>query len=236
MMQTNVVGAANSINDASSSRTVNLIIGALVALGLLMLLVTIWLWRASRPVPPHLEGLDLITKRRWLRSDESRRDDLLGHIRHARGAAPPIAMAREPEAIEPGPAMPISLDAASTSLGVASSPGVPIVSAAAPVLTEPVAAALPPGWGDDAPAPVHSAAPLGWPAEPPRIVDGIVPAGWLDETPRPADGVPTGWLDAPAVQPVVPPMFERMISASAIPPPPPAGPSSGDTGYGETNG
>jgi hypothetical protein len=210
-MAPNLLGVANSINDASSSRTVNIIIGALAALGLLMLLVTIWLWRASRPVPPHLEGLDLITKRRWLHSDETRRDDLLGHIRHARGAAPPVSMSREPEPIEPGPAMPISADAASTSLGVASSPGAPFVSAAAlttpPVATERSADALPPGWDDDVPAPVPSPAPA-------------------------------GWLDGPAEQPVVPPMFERMLAAGALPPPPPppAGPPSGDNGYGETNG
>jgi hypothetical protein len=200
MRSTTLLGAANSINDHSSSRTVNIIIGALAALGLLMLLVAIWLWRASRPVPPHLEGLDLITKRRWLQSDVSRRDDLLGHIRHARGAAPPITLAREPEPIEPGPMMPVSLDAASTSLGVASSPGVPIVSASAPsgpaVAVEQSPDRLPPGWVDDAASPA-----------------------------------PAGWLDAPA-QPVVPPMFERMIVASAVPPPP-SGPSATDKGYGD---
>jgi hypothetical protein len=189
------LGAANSINDRSSSRTVNIIIGALAALGLFMLVVAIWLWRASRPVPPHLEGLDLITKRRWLRSDTNRREHLLDSIREVRGPAPVVPLAREPEAIEPGPAMPISLDAASTSLGVPSWPGVPIVSAAT------ASAGKPDGWLS------------------PSLADAV-PAGWIDHpvSPRAPDNPPLGWLDdsAPAPQP--------LTSAGLVPPPvgPPA--------------
>lgn len=196
-----MLGAANSINDHSSSRTVNLIIGALTALGLLMLLVAIWLWRASRPVPPHLEGLDLITKRRWLRSDTNRREHLLDSIREVRGPAPVVSLAREPEAIEPGPAMPISLDAASTSLGVSSSPGVPIVSAASG-----------PSGAD------------GWLS--PSLVDAI-PTGWIDQpvAPSAADVLPLGWLDDPAPAP------QPLTSAGLAPPP--VGPSTIDTGYGD---
>jgi hypothetical protein len=195
MRSATLLDAANSINDHSSSRTVNIIIGALTALGLLMLLVAIWLWRASRPVPPHLEGLDLITKRRWLRSDTNRREHLLDSIREVRGPAPVVPFAREPEAIEPGPAMPISLDAASTSLGVASSPGAPIVSAAS----------------------ASSGEADGWLS--PSLADGV-PAGWLDQPvpPSASDVLPFGWLDdaAPAPQP--------LTSAGLFPPPvgPPA--------------
>jgi hypothetical protein len=200
------LGAVNSINDQSSSRTVNIIIGALAALGLLMLLVSIWLWRASRPVPPHLEGLDLITKRRWLRSDSNRREHLLDSIREVRGAAPVASLAREPEAIEPGPAMPISLDAASTSLGVPSSPGVPIVSALV----------APSGEAD------------GWLS--PSLADAV-PAGWIDQPvpPSAGDAVPPGWMDDPAPAP-------QPLTSAGLVPPPPAGPPATDNGYGEPHG
>jgi hypothetical protein len=195
MRSATLLGAANSINDHSSSRTVNIIIGALAALGLLMLLVAIWLWRASRPVPPHLEGLDLITKRRWLRSDTNRREHLLDSIREVRGPAPVVSLAREPEAFEPGPAMPISADAASTSLGVASSPGPPIVSAAS-------------ASAGDADA---------WLS--PSLAD-VVPAGWIDQpvAQSATDAHPLGWLDDPA------PLSQPLTSAGLVPPPvgPPA--------------
>jgi hypothetical protein len=203
MRSATLLGAANSINDRSSSRTVNIIIGALAALGLLMLLVSIWLWRASRPVPPHLEGLDLITKRRWLRSNTNRREHLLDTIREVRGPAPIPSLAREPEAIEPGPAMPISVDAASTSLGVASSPGVPTVTAAA----------VSPEKAD------------GWLS--PSLADAV-PAGWIDQpvSPSAADALPPGWLDDPAPAP-------QPLTAAGLVPPPPAGPPVTDNGYGD---
>ena len=189
MRSATLLGVANSINDRSSSRTVNIIIGALSALGLLMLFVAIWLWRASRPLPPHLEGLDLITKRRWLRSDTNRREHLLDSIREVRGPAPVVALAREPEAIEPGPAMPISLDAASTSLGVSSSPGVPIVSAAS----------------------ASSGGADGWLS--PSLADAV-PPGWIDQpvSPSAADALPLGRLDDPA------PVSQSLTSAGLVPP------------------
>jgi hypothetical protein len=189
MRSATLLGAANSINDQSSSRTVNIIIGALAALGLLMFLVSIWLWRASRPVPPHLEGLDLITKRRWLRSNTNRREHLLDTIREVRGPAPVALLAREADAIEPGPAMPISLDAASTSLGVPSSPGVPIVAA----------------------SPASSDQADGWLS--PSLADAV-PAGWIDQpaSASAADALPLGWLDDPA------PVPQPLTSAGLVPP------------------
>ena len=189
MRSATLLGTANSINDHSSSRTVNIIIGALAALGLLMLVVSIWLWRASRPVPPHLEGLDLITKRRWLRSDTNRREHLLDSIREVRGPAPVVSLAREPEAIAPGPAMPISLDAASTSLGVSSSSGVPIVSAAS-------------ASSDEAD---------GWLS--PSLADAA-PPGWIDQpvSPSAADAVPLGRLGDPE------PVPQPLTSAGLVPP------------------
>jgi hypothetical protein len=207
MRSATLLGVANSINDKSSSRTVNIIIGALIALGLLMLLVAIWLWRASRPVPSHLEGLDLITKRRWLRSDENRREHLLDSIREVRGAAPTPSLVGEPEPIESGPAMPISFDAASTSLGVPSSPGVPIVSAPASSAGEAV------GWLS--PSPVDA-----------------VPDGWLDQpvTVSAADVLPLGWLDDPAPLPGPQPLTSAGLAA------PPAGLPGTDNGYGDPHG
>jgi hypothetical protein len=206
MRSATLLGVANSINDRSSSRTVNIIIGALAALGLLMFLVAIWLWRASRPVPPHLEGLDLITKRRWLRSDTNRREHLLDSIREVRGPAPVVPLARAPEAIEPGPAMPISLDAASTSLGVPSSPGVPIVSAAS----------------------VSSDEADGWLS--PSLADAV-PPGWIDQpvSPSAADAQPGGWSDDPV-------SVQQPLTSAGLVPLPPAGPPATDNGYGDPHG
>lgn len=106
-----------------------------------------------------------------------------------------VSSAREPEAIEPGPAMPISLDAASTSLGVASSPGVPIVSAAS----------------------ASSGKADGWMS--PSLADAV-PAGWIDQpvSPPAPDAQPHRWLDDPA------PVPQPLTSAGLVPPPvgPPA--------------
>ncbi len=206
MRSATLLGVANSINDRSSSRTVNITIGALAVLGLLMLLVAIWLWRTSRPVPPHLEGLDLITKRRWLRSDSNRREHLLDSIRKVRGPAPVAQLAREPEAIEPGPAMPISLDAASTSLGVPSSPGVPIVSAS------PASSA-------------SSGQAKGWLS--PSLADAV-PAGWIDQpvSSPAADALPPGWFDDSAS------VAQPLTSAGPVAPPS-TGPPATDNGYGD---
>lgn len=114
-----VESVSASVDDGSSTRLVNRIIGALSALGIVMLATTVWLWRSSRPVAPHLEGLDLITKRRWLRAHDGRRDDLLASIRDGRGAAPPPNIVLDGHAISTGPAMPVSPTASDTSLGVA---------------------------------------------------------------------------------------------------------------------
>jgi hypothetical protein len=209
MRSATLLDVANSINDQSSSRTVNIIIGTLVALGLLMLLVARWLWRASRPVAPHLEGLDLITKRRWLRSDENRREHLLDAIREGRGPAPTASLVGEPEAIEPGPAMPISFDAAATSLGVPSSPGVPTVSAAA-------------GGADR------------WLS--PSLADAV-PAGWIDQpVPPAADVLPLGWLDDPAPGPGLQPLTSAALVPPPLGTTPLVGPPATDKSYGDTHG
>lgn len=116
MAPTDTVAA--SVDDGASTGLINRIIAALGVLGVFMVVVTVWLWRSSRPVAPHLEGLDLITKRRWLRAHDDRREDLLSTIRDGRGHAPAPNIVLDGHAISSGPAMPISPTASDTSLGV----------------------------------------------------------------------------------------------------------------------
>lgn len=77
-----------AVGDSSSTRTVNRIIGGLVLLGVAMLVATIWAWRATRPIDQRLEGLDLITKRRWLKAAPDDRSALLQTVRDQRGSTP----------------------------------------------------------------------------------------------------------------------------------------------------
>ena len=229
-----LVTAVNALGDQRSSRTVNLIIAVLAGLGLLMLAMTLWLWKTSRPVPPHLEGLELITKRRWLRADRTARDQQLKPLRDVRGTVP-ISLARGSEPVVSGPDMPISVDAASTSLGLASLPNVAVVgplpsesAGARPVQpadeTSAAAASLPADLAapvDDWPQPALSPAwPDSWPAD-------VVPLA-----------VPDGWATGPGqVGPIESTSRSEPVSAArSTPPMPPVSSAPVDNSYGESNG
>jgi hypothetical protein len=72
--------AATSVNDRSSTRKVQIIVGALTALGLLFgVLVTLY-WRATKPLPAHLEGLDLLATRQFQKAPDEAREDLLADL------------------------------------------------------------------------------------------------------------------------------------------------------------
>src|SRR5215218_8150395 len=43
--------------DEASTRTVNRIVFVLVSLAVVLIAVAIWFWRATKPLPPHLDGL-----------------------------------------------------------------------------------------------------------------------------------------------------------------------------------
>lgn len=71
------VDASLDINDAASTRTVNLIVAALVALGVGVLGLAGWYWVTTRPVAPALLGLEVVGSRRFRRADPDSRRALL---------------------------------------------------------------------------------------------------------------------------------------------------------------
>ena len=74
---------AGGVGDASSSRKVNLAIGLLVGLGVLVAGLTIWFWTRTKPLPPALEALDTMSRRRWRRADPERQAQSLDNV-HAK--------------------------------------------------------------------------------------------------------------------------------------------------------
>jgi hypothetical protein len=97
---------APPISDAKSARSVRRIEIAFIALGVLLLLVTFWYWRTTKPLPAPLEGLDALGSRRWRKADGARRAGMLApiHERRAeiRDADLVVPPEREPEP-EPQP-------------------------------------------------------------------------------------------------------------------------------------
>jgi hypothetical protein len=77
---TTTVLAGSSVNDRSSTRKIQLITGALTALGLLFGGLVVWYWRSTKPVPAHLEGLDLLATRKFQKAPDDVRDDLLADL------------------------------------------------------------------------------------------------------------------------------------------------------------
>lgn len=85
---------AAPINDAKATRLVNRVILALVGLALLVAFLTFWYWRATKPVPPALDGLDLLSTRKWLRGKPEKRARLLAEFHAKRGPVPEEVIAR----------------------------------------------------------------------------------------------------------------------------------------------
>jgi hypothetical protein len=70
--------------DPQSSRTVNRIVLALLALAALLLVLALWLWRFTKPVPAHLDGLDAMGSRRWRRASDEERASMLASVHERR--------------------------------------------------------------------------------------------------------------------------------------------------------
>ena len=143
--------------DTASSRTVNRIVLALLAMGGLLAILTVWLWRVSKPKPNHLDGLDAMGSRRWRTATPERRAAILGpvHLRRGEIRDEDLVAAPEPvEALEPVEAPePVLVEAAVEAL----SPPVveqPATDGSAP---EPAASL-------EAPAPAEPAKPSDEPA------------------------------------------------------------------------
>jgi hypothetical protein len=102
---------AATAGDEASTRTVNRIVLVLVLFAIVLVGMAIWFWRATKPVPRHLDGLDMMGTRRWREGGAPERSALLAPVHERRSeerdddliAAPdPAAEPDEPEE-EPTP-------------------------------------------------------------------------------------------------------------------------------------
>jgi len=92
-------GTGASFDDSGNSNRILAIVGILVALGLALLIFSLWFWRSTRPEPEALAPLELLGSRKLRRAaPEARRRALdqvrpvvagTGHLGDAVHAAPP---------------------------------------------------------------------------------------------------------------------------------------------------
>ncbi|NNE12015.1 MAG: hypothetical protein HKN41_07185 [Ilumatobacter sp.] len=97
-----------TIGDPEGTRTVTSIVVLLVAVGLALVMVAVWLYRTTRPDPELLAPLEVMGERRWRRADPVAQRRLLDELRPA-GAKPLTPSAAPPvldEAFEAGPSAP----------------------------------------------------------------------------------------------------------------------------------
>jgi hypothetical protein len=100
------VTTAARAGDTASSRTVNRIVLALLAMAGLLAILTVWLWRVSKPKPNHLDGLDAMGSRRWRTAAPERRAAILGLVHLRRGEIRDEDLIALPEPVEaPEPAL-----------------------------------------------------------------------------------------------------------------------------------
>lgn len=94
-----------SVGDPDGTRTITSIVALLIALGLALIMVAVWMWRTTRPDPEFLAPLEAMGERRWRRGDpvwQRRRLDAL----RPDDAEPLVSSAAPPEideAFEAGP-------------------------------------------------------------------------------------------------------------------------------------
>ncbi|MDJ0769721.1 MAG: hypothetical protein QNJ12_13045 [Ilumatobacter sp.] len=104
-LTTRLTATAASVGDPEGTRAITSIIALLVALGLTLIMVAVWLYRSTRPDPELLAPLEAMGERRWRRRDPVWQRRRLDELRPA-GAEPiePIAAPPEvDEAFEKGP-------------------------------------------------------------------------------------------------------------------------------------
>lgn len=94
-----------SVGDPDGTRAVGSIVALLVALGLALVMVAVWLYRSTRPDPELLAPLEVMGERRWRRGDpvwQRRRLDDLRPV-GANPLAPSVAPPDIDEAFDQGP-------------------------------------------------------------------------------------------------------------------------------------
>lgn len=65
------------LRDVAADRQLYLAAAGLALLGVVVLVMTIWWWRSTRPEPPALASLETMTTKKWRRADEMERHELL---------------------------------------------------------------------------------------------------------------------------------------------------------------
>ena len=90
---------AASAGDAASTRTVNRIVAVLITFAVVLVWVAIWFWRATKPVPRHLDALDLMATRRWREGGSAQRSALLAPVHERRGDERDDDIMAEPEVV-----------------------------------------------------------------------------------------------------------------------------------------
>lgn len=102
---TSRAGTLASVGDSEGTRAVGSIVALLVALGLAMVMIAVWLYRSTRPDPELLAPLEAMGERRWRRGDPVWQRRRLDHLRPA-GAnplEPSVAPPAVDEAFDQGP-------------------------------------------------------------------------------------------------------------------------------------
>jgi len=100
-----ILPTLSSIGDPDGTRTVTSIIVLLVALGVALILLAVWIYRSTRPDPELLAPLEVMGERSWRRGDPVWQRRRLDELRPA-GAKPLLPSAAPPEldeAFEAGP-------------------------------------------------------------------------------------------------------------------------------------
>jgi hypothetical protein len=77
----------NELTESEASLRVFMTAGGLAVLGLALLLFTIWWWRGTKPEPPALGPLEVMSDRRWHASSDGRRRRMVDQHRPAGSAA-----------------------------------------------------------------------------------------------------------------------------------------------------
>ena len=90
---------AATAGDEASTRTVNRIILVLVVFAVLLLGMAIWFWRSTKPVPRHLDGLDVMGTRRWREGNPATRSTLLAPVHERRSDERDDDLIAEPEPV-----------------------------------------------------------------------------------------------------------------------------------------
>jgi hypothetical protein len=136
------------------------VIGILLLMGFGLIALMVWFWRATRPIPAYLEGLDLMRTRRWRRAGGPRREMMLDVLRMRRGggSVDPLAGADSGVMVVDGPVAAASLAAAVRGDGTSSAGD----GRAQVVLLPPPSGEQPqtppaPLWPAEAPAPIEPA-------------------------------------------------------------------------------